>query len=376
MNLPGLGFVRRGYLSWGSATLVFGGAGLVMLFFAIRMAARLRTELEAWPRVEAHVDSAAVASWERGGHREATYAPRLWISYTYGGGGRPTATSITGQVYSSDYSGAVHAAERAMQRRTATVLVNPRDPSDLTLDPGYTWRFFFGPLLLGALGLFFTGFGALFGVMGLRRGMGSVAAASWSLSRPAAAVVFGGLGVCFLAGTALAVYFAHRANSGRVPVPAQVDSTDVVQETSNSDHGARRTLYAVQLWLAYSVRGRTYHAPVVRGAYGSSSESAARRASAARTRPGDVLVNPADPYDVTLGPASALSTAFIAGVFGLLGVVFVAIGALVWKAGRRKRGRRGQGRQRRRSQTTHAAEERDSRRGARDAAPAHPTASG
>ena len=56
----------------------------------------------------------------------------------------------------------MHAVGAATQAGGVAVMLHPRDPRDVTLDPGYTWRYFFTQLVTVGLGIFFVGFGIVF----------------------------------------------------------------------------------------------------------------------------------------------------------------------------------------------------------------------
>lgn len=333
-----------GRLSWRSAALLFFGAGVVLLGIAVHLAARRRAALERWPIVRARVDSASVATPDH--PREDVYAPRLWLSYRYGG--RAWSAPAVEEVYSSGYGRAVRAAERAARAESARVMLDPRDPRALTLDPGYNWRYFFGALLLGGLGLFFCAFGAAFAVLWRRQGGSPVASTLQPMSsggRWGAPFAFV-MGVLFIAAGALGAWTLRRERVEWSAVRARVDSADVVRQSAG---GGRGDIYAPRLWVTYSVAGRTYRAPLVGGVYRSDRAAVSRRTDAARLAgAASVLVNPADPYDVIEARAASARALWLPALFALLGAGCIALGALLRRdAGgvrRPRRSRRGGGR--------------------------------
>ncbi len=294
----GFGLRWSGTLTWRSATLLFGGVGLLMVGFAAREAGRLRQELASWPRVRAHVDSAGVVTPVK--RREAVYAQRLWLSYELAGQ-RYTAP-VNDNVYSSGYGSAVRRAAAAERAGSVLAMADPRDPTKLTINPG-GWGFYAGPLILGGLGLFFCGFGALFLALWMRQGGDHESSASWGMPPPIAVAFLAVMTAMFLGGGLFGAYLVHHQRTAWLSVETRVDSTDVVWQSSSSSSSSHADLYAVRLWLSYEVAKRGYHAPMVRGAYWSNYNGIARRAAAARdegtTR---VLVNPSDPYDIIPTP--------------------------------------------------------------------------
>ncbi|MGI8498696.1 MAG: hypothetical protein ACR2OG_14050, partial [Gemmatimonadaceae bacterium] len=119
------GWKWSGTLSWRSATILFGGAGLVMAGFTAHEARRLHAELRSWPRVLARVDSAGVSTPLK--RREDVYAQRLWLSYQLAG--RTYAAPVNDNVYSSGYGSAVRRAEAAVRAGAIEAMADPRDPT-------------------------------------------------------------------------------------------------------------------------------------------------------------------------------------------------------------------------------------------------------
>lgn len=320
-------------LSWRGGILIFGGAGLVLLSIAARRASEEREKLRTWPLVTAHVDSARVATPQR--PRQDVYAPRYWISYQRDGW--PVSTVATRAVYTGNYAGVMRELDAARARGTISGIVDPGDPKDVQLDPGYNAHFFFDAILLGALGTVFCGFAILFAVVARKQGLDHpaqayVAGPSWM------AVATGGvMGALFLAGAVIAVWSELGQRRHWTPVTATVDSADVVESTSDD-----RTTYATRDWVSYAVGGRVYSAPLRMPGSSSSRPRSERMASDAR-RAGHmrVLVDPGNPYAARTGrPGVPWSTIILVAVFGVFGLLSFALGAVFWRGAHGRRTKR------------------------------------
>jgi hypothetical protein len=296
------------------------------------MAQQRRTELETWPTVQAHVDSAAVVPWHGASH-QAVYAKRLWLSYTYDGHAQ---TRRLDGIYSNDWSKAAHAVDSARARGTAALLIDPAHPTHITLDPGYTFDFFLWPVVLAGIGLVFLLLGLSTG-MSARRARSSQQTSSRDrttpvMARPAFLAV---IGVLFAGtGVSLLVHAVHQRVHWDT-VEARVDSAGVVQRRADR-HG---TYYAPRLWITYEHDGHTYHRPVLTGAAWTRDPISVRQHAEAAWHAGPTraFVNPSDPYQATLDPTSGGSL--------LLPLAFtlVGLGLLVFAAQRRKSARRSMG---------------------------------
>ncbi len=322
----GFGLRWSGTLTWRSATVIFGGVGLLMVGFAARETGRLRGELRSWPRVLAHVDSATVTT--PSSPRGDVYTDRLWLSYQLAE--RDYTTPVNDNVYSSGYGSAVRAAAEAARVGTIEAMVDPRNPRKLTIHPG-RWGFYTGVLILGGLGLFFCGFGALFLAMWRREGGDHVSSTSWDLPRPLAFAFLGLMTAMFAGG---GFFFLHLMRHQRTvwrPAEARIDSVDIVRQSSSSSSG-HSDLYATRLWISYEMGGRAYHAPMVRGSYWSSYYGIARRAEAAR-REGTarVLVDPDDAYDVIAKPRG-IGLIWLPWLFVAVGGVFLWVMVVAWRS--------------------------------------------
>ncbi len=315
-------------LSWRWAAIIFGGAGLVMLYVAGLWAWHARERLRTWPLIQARVDSAAVVTPRA--PRQALYGPRYWLTYTLRGA--TVSTVAARSVLTSDYAGVAREAERARQSGTVPAIVDPANRRDLELDPGVNARFFFDSIIMGALGLVFAGFGALFFVVGRRQGMDRPSQAAFA-TPPAFGVAFATvMGTLFLGGAVLGA--RATARPGWTPVEARVDSADVVQETAK-----RRTTYAPRLWLGYTVSGRAYHAPLD-ATWSSTNYDAQARLARDAERAGTIriLVSPREPYAVARADQGLLSRILFPAIFGLFAIMSFGM-ALLFRRGRPSRHR-------------------------------------
>jgi hypothetical protein len=256
---------------------------------------------------------------------------RSWLRYTYDG--HLYRTRVTSD-YSSDWAAMAHSADDARQRGTSTLLLNPKDPTDVVVDPGYSFSFFLWPLIAGAVGIVLLGVG-----LGLSSAVNPTprrAGGSRTTSRRVP-VVFAGAIVVVLAGTALMTPAgSFRRPGGWTAIDARIDSADIIEQTNRGRHGPYYTLYTPRLWIAYELGGKTYHRPVLTGAAWTTDEASvrqrvtdARNSSATR-----VFVNPSDPYEVTLAQTTSSHVQLSAVAAGFC-VVLIAI-AYYWSRSRRR----------------------------------------
>jgi hypothetical protein len=307
--------------------------GLLVLGAAGYWAQQRRIELETWPTVQAHVDSAAVIPWHVAS-RQASYAKRLWLTYSYDG---HKQTRRVDGVYSNNWATAAHAVDDARARGTAMLLINPSHPSDITLDPGYTFDFFVWQVVLAGFGLVFLAIGLSSSMTGRRAGSAqprTVGSGRAQARVPSPAFV-AMVGVLFTA-TGIAILFYNvRRRVDWVAVTARVDSADVVQRRSDQ-HG---TVYTPRSWIAYERDGHTYHLPVLTGAAWVRDPISTQHAAemAWHAGPTRVFVNPLDPYQATLDPTSS-GNLLLPIMFILVGCGCLALARYQWMARRRATG--------------------------------------
>ena len=304
--------------------LVFGGIGVILVGLAATSALELHRKLQNWPRVQARVDSADVTSPID--PRRDVYASRQWLTYTYDGW-RYVSPVVEG-VYQSGYGSAVSRGATAVRRGDAQIMLDPRHPRELELDPGYTWRFFFGPLLFAGLGAVFGAFGIMSLVMGLRHGMDQPAFFFVSMSTQAAVWFAGGMGALFLGGTVIALWIAHGQRTSWMSVDAHVDSADVVQ--------ASHSTWAVRQWLGYSVRGQSYRAPLTSSFSTSSYRRQADKAKSAKSeRPLRVFADASNPYFLVSSSQRTGSMIILPLIFGGIGVLILVVAVLLHRGNTR-----------------------------------------
>ncbi len=337
-------FQWRFRLSFGAVAQVLGLTGLILIAYGVRDGLDVREQVARSPRAEARVDSADVVEMaDRGGRRDL-YAPRLWVSYEWRG--LPRSRAVTREVYSNDYVSAARAGRQAMAAGHVSLLINPADASDLNFDAGINATYFFGPLLLTGLGLFFVAFGALFFAVGRsderkaeRRALGipeTPAASAPGWLAPLAIIALGGM---FVTGGLLGVAVVYRERQWPV-VMARVDSTDIVWESSGGG-GRRAIMYAARIWVTYARNGATYHLPVIPGAWYSNDRIAARRAKQELTRGvTPIAVDPADPERATPRQTTVFGVYWVPALFVAIGAVTWGIPLLVVTISRRRRSRR------------------------------------
>lgn len=304
-------------LSWRAGTVVFGGIGLVVLGIAAYLTWQQAVELLRWPRVDAHVESADVTT--RTVYGGTVYGARLSLTYRFDG------REYRGQATvheDSDYAVAAKAVFDANQAGHVTAMLDPRHPevADPRLWP--VWTLFFAPILIGSLGLGFSGFGLAAWVMGRRQGFDKVGQA-WTQDPRVVWPWFAGFGALFAIAGVIGGILGPQGSSW-IPAQAQVVSADVVRVSANN-----QPMFAVRRWLTYSLAGHTYRT-AVSGETSSDAAVAARRASAASVqREVDVRIDRGNPFRVMLGHARPLDAILIPAIFGGFGVLFFGIGLLI-----------------------------------------------
>jgi hypothetical protein len=324
-------------ISLRSGAMIFAGCGILLLGYAAYSAYRGHHALSTWPRVQAHVDSGRVVAWEDGRHRQALYAERLWLRY--GQGRNEIARPVTAGVYTSRYGAAVRAVRQATGTGTVPVMLDPRDSSNVTLNPGYTWRYFFSQLVSGGLGLFFMAFGLTFWIIHKRAGNPTPAPSAGTTTRHAI-ILLSVMGVAFLAVATIAFAAMRDRQVTWSNVQARIDSTDIVWKKGDSDRdGADVDSYRVRSWLTYSLGSGEYHAPLASSVSRGDSAATARRALEHERRGTlAVLVDPHDPYSLMAAPPTALGLLWLPGLFAAIGVILLGIAAWLLARRRHERG--------------------------------------
>ena len=139
--------------------LVFTPLGLLLLVLAGWSANRQYTIMKSWPTVEAEVIRSEVARTE---DSDGNVLYRPSIAFGYKVNGKEYQSFGGSHVSTSNYEATKRnlAAYDAGSRHR--VWYNPADPNEIHFDVGYSFGFFFLPILLGSMGIVFTAFGAVF----------------------------------------------------------------------------------------------------------------------------------------------------------------------------------------------------------------------
>jgi len=157
MATGGIGISR---LVGGIFTLV----GLVLLGVAGWAGNRQYTILKSWPTVEAVVTKSQVTHSQSHDIDRSTdttmYEAAIEFRYTLNG--KEYATPATSGYSSSSYTEMKRQADAYPPGTRHRVRYNPADPNDIRYNAGYTFGFFFLPVLLGGMGIVFGGLGVLF----------------------------------------------------------------------------------------------------------------------------------------------------------------------------------------------------------------------
>jgi hypothetical protein len=135
---------------------VFTPIGVIMLALAGWTGDRQYNILKTWPSVEAEVTRSEVT---RGRDSDGTTMFGTEIDFRYTVDGRQFDTPGSSSYRSSSYNEMKSKADRYAPGTRHPILYNPSDPVDIRFDAGYNFSFFFLPVILGAMGLVFTGLG-------------------------------------------------------------------------------------------------------------------------------------------------------------------------------------------------------------------------
>jgi hypothetical protein len=135
---------------------IFTPIGIIMLALAGWTGNRQYTILKTWPSVEAEVTRSEVT---RGRDSEGTTMYGTEIEFRYVVNGREFRTPDSSSYRSSSYKEMKEKASKYAPGSHHPILYNPSDPAEIHFGAGYTIGFFFLPVILGAMGLVFTGLG-------------------------------------------------------------------------------------------------------------------------------------------------------------------------------------------------------------------------
>jgi hypothetical protein len=140
---------------------VFAAVGLALLISSVWFARNQQRIIQTWRRAEAQVVRSRVTSstsYERNrGANVTTYL--AVIEFHYNVDGKFFDTPASSRISTSNYASVKRQVDTYAPGTFHTILYNPKDPNDIRFDAGYTWGFFFLPLLFGGMGVIFGGVG-------------------------------------------------------------------------------------------------------------------------------------------------------------------------------------------------------------------------
>ncbi len=138
---------------------IFTLAGAILLSVAGWTGNRQYTILKTWPTVEAEVTESHVTT----GHDSdgtTMYGTQLEFRYTVNG--KEYVTPAASSYRTSSYTEMKRKANHYAPGTRHPIRYNPGDPDDIRFDVGYSFGFFFLPVLLGGMGVIFGGLGVTF----------------------------------------------------------------------------------------------------------------------------------------------------------------------------------------------------------------------
>ena len=144
--------MNKRMLSW-----VFISIGVVLLACAAWAGYRQYTILTRWPTVDAEVLSSRVI---QGHDDEGTAMYSASVQFRYAVDGKEYVTPSSSGVRTSSYPSVKREVDKFAPGTRHAIRYNPVDPNDVTFEAGYNLSFFFLPVLLGFLGIVFSGIGA------------------------------------------------------------------------------------------------------------------------------------------------------------------------------------------------------------------------
>lgn len=149
-----------------SASKIVGGVfvviGLGLLTGAYFAGRRQYNILKHWPRVDATVTESEVTT---GRDKDGTTMYGTQIEFRYTVNDREFKTPATSSYKTSSYTEMKRQADIFAPGTTHALLYDPADPNDIRYDAGYNFSFFLAPVILGGMGVIFSGVGALVWVL-------------------------------------------------------------------------------------------------------------------------------------------------------------------------------------------------------------------
>jgi hypothetical protein len=136
---------------------IFVLLGILMLAVAVWSGYRQYTILNQWPQVEAEVINSRVA---QGVDSDGAMTYKAAIEFRYAVNGKELSTPVSSNISTTNYAGVKREVDRYPVGSRHLIWHNPADPNDVRFDAGYTFSFFFLPVLFGGMGITFAGIGA------------------------------------------------------------------------------------------------------------------------------------------------------------------------------------------------------------------------
>lgn len=138
---------------------VFTLAGAIMLSVAGWTGNQQYTILKTWPTAEAEVTESRVTTG-RDSDGTTMYGAQMEFRYTVNG--KEYVTPAASSCRTSSYTEMKRKANHYAPGTRHPIRCNPGNPDDIRFDVGYSFGFFFLPMLLGGMGVIFAGLGVTF----------------------------------------------------------------------------------------------------------------------------------------------------------------------------------------------------------------------
>jgi hypothetical protein len=284
-----------------------------------------------WPQVRSSIVSSRIIN--PGGPNKFT--PE--ITFRYAVRGVPYDTVVVPSWTSSSYDMVRAHVDRFPAGSSGFVAVNPDDPRDIRYEIGASLSTLIGPGVLGLLGVIFGGIG-----------VGTLYWSARDARSPArrqpkddgrlwrrVGGAFGTIGLIVLT-VGLWMVWSDAAMLRDWPsVEAEVVASSVVAAARSGSSGRRlgsSTMYDTQVTFRYEVAGRPFENATTYGI--SSSDPSYARNRAQTYAPGTrhtIRHRPGDPNIIRFDMDSTLAVFALAGGLTLMGLVFVGLGAAVYK---------------------------------------------
>ena len=143
---------------------IFASVGVAMLAAGIWLANEQVKIIKTWPVIDATVTKSNVTHYtKRDMDRNVdTTMYKTEVEFRYRVEGREYRTPSQSDYASSSYVEMKRRADAFPPGSLRQIRYNPENPNDVRHTAGYTWGFFFGPLIFGCMGLLFAILGTVF----------------------------------------------------------------------------------------------------------------------------------------------------------------------------------------------------------------------